>query len=111
MTMANQLYNWKRFWCPRTGRFDLSDGGYLSDPEVKWDAIQNPDTVPFASIATTPCLALLGEPGIGKSHEMQKQYELAKSQDAEENNAWLHFDLRDFPHSIGFSGGQMGLRC
>jgi predicted NACHT family NTPase len=98
--MANQLYNWKRFWCPRTSRFDLSDGGYLSDPEVEWNAIQNPDTVPFASIATTPCLALLGEPGIGKSHEMQKQYELAKSQAAEENNAWLQFDLRDFQTDV-----------
>ena len=51
--MLNQLYDWKRFWCLRTGRFDLSDGGYLSDPESQWGAIQNPDTVPLTSMAMT----------------------------------------------------------
>ena len=66
--MLNQLYDWKRFWCLRTGRFDLSDGGYLSDPESQLDTIQNPDTVPFTSMAMTPCLVLLSEPGIGKSY-------------------------------------------
>jgi len=76
--MLNQLYDWKRFWCLRTGRFDLSDGGYLSDPESQWGAIHNPDTVPLTSMAMTPCLVLLGEPGIGKSHEMQQHYERTK---------------------------------
>ena|SRR5437879_6111747 len=100
--MLNQLYDWKRFWCLRTGRFDLSDGGYLSDPESQWGAIQNPDTVPLTSMAMTPCLVLLGEPGIGKSHEMQQQYERAKTQAAEASNAWLRFDLRDFQTDARF---------
>src|SRR5262249_5943123 len=47
-------------------------------------------------MALTPCLVLLGEPGIGKSHEMQQQYERAKTQAAETSDAWLRFDLRDF---------------
>jgi hypothetical protein len=100
--MLNQLYDWKRFWCLRTGRFDLSDGGYLSDPESQWGAIQNPDTVPLTSMGMTPCLVLLGEPGIGKSHEIQQQYERAKTQAAEASDAWLRFDLRDFQTDARF---------
>jgi hypothetical protein len=29
-------YNWKRFWCPRGGHINLSDGGFLYDPESEY---------------------------------------------------------------------------
>jgi predicted NACHT family NTPase len=69
--MTSQLFNWKRFWCPRTGSINLSDGGYLSDPDTQWGQALNPDLVSFESIAEVPCLALLGEPGIGKTYAME----------------------------------------
>jgi len=50
---------------------NLSDGGFLVDPEGEYAKWSRSDVVPFESIAAKPCLALLGEPGIGKSHAMQ----------------------------------------
>ncbi|MBN3892063.1 MAG: hypothetical protein HWQ43_23860 [Nostoc sp. JL31] len=71
--MPSQDYQWKRFWCPRSGRINLADGGYLCDPEEKWGKIYNPDLVTFDAISDLPCLALLGEPGIGKSRALQAE--------------------------------------
>jgi hypothetical protein len=60
-------FDWKRFWCPRGESIDLSDRGFLSDPEDKWGKYDNPDLVTFERLADLPCAVLLGEPGIGKS--------------------------------------------
>jgi len=66
-----KTYPWKRFWCPRKGAINLSDGGFLCDPEGKYAKYISQDVVPFEKIAHLPCLALLGEPGIGKSRTME----------------------------------------
>jgi len=67
--MTLRIYNWRRFWCARTGKINLSDGGYPYDPESEYGKIYNPDVLRFDAIAGMPCLALLGEPGIGKRAE------------------------------------------
>lgn len=69
--MSEQVYSWKRFWCPRSGSLNLSDGGYLCDPSSEWEQYYNLDLVSLEAIANIPCLVLLGEPGIGKSQEME----------------------------------------
>lgn len=69
--MSKQEYNWKRFWCPRSGSINLADGGYLADPDQKWGKSGNPDLVTLEAISDVPCLVLLGEPGIGKSQELE----------------------------------------
>ncbi|MEQ8969263.1 MAG: hypothetical protein RIE73_02575 [Coleofasciculus sp. C1-SOL-03] len=69
--MSERDYDWKRFWCPRSGYIDLSDRGYLVDPESEWGQHYNPNLVTLEAIADIPCLVLLGEPGIGKSQEMK----------------------------------------
>ncbi|HAX76397.1 MAG TPA: hypothetical protein DCY88_11290 [Cyanobacteria bacterium UBA11372] len=69
--MSEQAYSWKRFWCPRSGSINLADGGYLGDPSSEWGQYYNPDLVSLEAIANIPCLVLLGEPGIGKSQEME----------------------------------------
>jgi predicted NACHT family NTPase len=74
--MLKQTYNWKRFWCSRTARIDLSDHGYLVDPESEWGRHANPELVGLESIADVPCLVLLGEPGIGKSEVIKKATEI-----------------------------------
>ena len=94
--MSSQIYDWKRFWCPREGNINLSDGGYLVDPESKYRKIENPDVVPFESIAQTPCLVLLGEPGIGKTHAMQSEKRAIDSKITSMGGMTLWLNLRSY---------------
>jgi len=82
LSMKKPIYDWKRFWCPPTGRQYLEYGGYLVDPDVRWRVAVNPDVVPFEDIADTPCLILLGEPGIGKSATIHELYSEQKASGA-----------------------------
>jgi len=50
----------------------LADRGYLYDPDSEWGRVCNPGLVSLESIYDFPCLVLLGEPGIGKSKELEK---------------------------------------
>jgi predicted NACHT family NTPase len=94
--MLLKIYNWRRFWCPRTGKINLSDGGYLYNPDSKFGKIYNPDIVPFESIGEFPCLALLGEPGIGKSLAMRAQREAIKKKTEIEGGQFVWMDLRSY---------------
>lgn len=64
---APALFDWPRFWCPREGRFSLSDRGYLVDPTGDMGQYINKDVVGFNAFSEVACLVLLGEAGIGKS--------------------------------------------
>jgi predicted NACHT family NTPase len=90
--MPNQSYDWKRFWCPRTGNLRWDYGGYLADPESEYGRYTNPEVVPFESIAEIPCLALLGEPGIGKSTAIKQAFD----QVAATEEVCLWFDLGEY---------------
>jgi hypothetical protein len=73
--MTEHTYNWKRFFCPREGYLDLSDGGYLFDPDTDstWAKFHNHDLKVFTSILDIPCLIILGERGMGKSRFLEAQ--------------------------------------
>ncbi len=73
------IYRCKRFWCPRTGSYSLADKGYLVDPEADYARTLQPDVVGFEMIEGVPCLALLGEPGIGKSTALERCVEVVRS--------------------------------
>lgn len=94
--MSNPTYNWKRFWCSRTGSFDLSDGGYLADPDSEWGHLYNPNVKSFESITTIPCLVLLGEPGIGKTHAIQIAQSATCDKIKEVGDQVLCLDLRSY---------------
>ena len=89
-------YDWKRFWCPREKFINLSDEGYLPNPNDKWDRHYNPHVVPFEAISETPCLALLGEPGIGKSHTLEATQKAVEAQVAEGDARVLGLNLRSY---------------
>jgi hypothetical protein len=94
--MADRHYNWQRFWCPPDGVLPLTDGGYLLDLGPSWLLLDSCQLSPFRSIADSPCLGLLGEPGMGKSTEMRLQYgSLAREAQAAGDSA-LWFDLRNY---------------
>lgn len=79
MLMNDMIFSWKRFWCPRTSTINLSDGGYLYDPESEYGHIYNEHVIPFDKITQIPCLILLGEPGIGKTAAL-KSIKIAEEQ-------------------------------
>ncbi|BCV22765.1 NACHT domain-containing protein [Moorella sp. Hama-1] len=98
--MLKQIYNWKRFWCPRAGNINLSDGGYLYDPDSEFGSYYNPDVVSFESIAEFPCLVLLGEPGIGKSETMKSHWKSICNRPGTMERECLWIDLRAYQTDI-----------
>ena len=94
--MPNVLYDWKRFWCPRTGNLNLSDHGFLYDPDSEYGRMYNNDVKSFSEISNTPCLALLGEPGIGKSQAIQSEIEALKQASPGAESTLLQLDLRSY---------------
>ena len=94
--MSKPTYNWKRFWCPRGATINLSDGGYLYDPDSQWGRIYNPEVKPFEAISETPCLALLGEPGIGKTRTIAAEGEAAEIRIKKEGDDILRLNLRSY---------------
>ncbi|MEQ8188447.1 MAG: hypothetical protein ABRQ39_10810 [Candidatus Eremiobacterota bacterium] len=94
----DKSYKWKRFYSPRGKTIDLYDNGYLPDPEIEPEKYINPHVVPFERISNIPCLVILGEPGIGKSHSiLEKHRELEK---LATNN--LLFKLRSYGEDLFF---------
>jgi predicted NACHT family NTPase len=96
LNLAKKAYNWKRFWCPRTGTFNLLDDGYLFDPDSERGHIYNPEVVSFETISGTPCLALLGEPGIGKTCALQAEREIISSKVKAESGEIIWIDLHSY---------------
>lgn len=94
-------YNWQRFWSPSNGNISLSDGGFLDDPTDPIGKYMNPDLISISSSNQTNCLILLGEPGIGKSVEIENLYESVRGQVGKDNTLWI--DLRDFMSPEAFT--------
>jgi len=86
--MTPLTYNWKRFWCLREGGFHIDANGFLVRSEYF------KDTVEFESIAETPCLVLLGEPGIGKSRALKDAVQFVSATVG--NDKCFSLDLRSF---------------
>ncbi len=89
-----RYYAWKRFWCPREGSSSLTDGGYLVDPDTQYGSYLNPALRPFADISHIPCLALLGEPGIGKTETMKTEQAAIDAAVASDGGVTLWLNLR-----------------
>jgi predicted NACHT family NTPase len=94
--MSHKTYNWKRFWCPRSGSISLADGGYLSDPEATWGKAYNPDLVTFDTLLASPCVALLGEPGIGKTQALERETSELVNKIKEQGNQSFFLNLRSY---------------
>ena len=92
---ANQppTYAWPRFWIPVGGALDLSDSGFLSDPN---DSHSPHRPVTLEVLESRRSLALLGEPGIGKSTTLKQE---ANRIEALSQHGFLqstYIDLRSF---------------
>lgn len=92
--MSEKKYEWLRFWSPRDGKVAVNSYGALEDPQGPYGHIINPEARTLHALTELHCLALLGEPGTGKSEEFEKQ----GTAFSETHPADLvsHFQLRDF---------------
>jgi hypothetical protein len=91
---TGRTYDWKRFWCPRNGAINLIDGGYLADPDASYGGYLNPALRTFRDISWLPCLALLGEPDIGKTEAMKADQAAVDAAVGAEDGKTLRLDLR-----------------
>ena len=88
-------YTWKRFWCNREAGFNLGDDGFLIDPDSEYGRVYNPNLLSSQDLISKPCLVLLGEPGIGKSYEIETCQQETISRIAKDQEV-LFLDLRAF---------------
>jgi predicted NACHT family NTPase len=118
-------YRWRRLWVPREGFLDLSDQGFphLPDDERRQLGGWKHDAVYFDAIANTPCLILLGEPGMGKTHALQEERLAVESMSGPNESKTLFLDLRSYSSEdrlirdlfeslnfIGWNRGEYALR-
>jgi hypothetical protein len=85
------LYDWPRFWIPQTGILDLSDAGFLRDPV---DSLYGSGSLrTLSQLETYPGLALLGEPGIGKSATLTGEHDRVSALPPEQGVHSVYVDL------------------
>ncbi|WP_437942694.1 SIR2 family protein [Sorangium sp. So ce341] len=82
---------WTRFWIPRDTAPMLDGRGYLADPEGMYGRHMNPHARTLAQLEDKPCVALLGEPGSGKSYAVRAYVDGLR---AGRSATLLHVDCR-----------------
>src|ERR1700733_9707365 len=96
--MAELTYPWRRFWVPPDGSIDLSDGGFLRDPS---NLMAGPcSLVPLAALQPWRSLALLGEPGIGKSTTLKEEADRIAALPVNAGCVSIYVDLRAFSSDL-----------
>lgn len=68
-------YPWIRFWCSRENHTVLDESGFLRDPEAFLGSSLNPNARTLETWDEQSCVVLLGEAGIGKSHEARRWHD------------------------------------
>lgn len=66
------IYNWHRYWYPRDIKESPGFDFFFADPTQEWFGENYPGVVELESLLNIPCLILLGEPGIGKTFEINR---------------------------------------
>jgi hypothetical protein len=87
----NLRYEWERFWVAQTDVLDLSDAGFLSDPTAR--LLDPSSATTLAELRRGPALALLGEPGIGKSTSLKLEADRIAALPPEANAVSIYVNL------------------
>lgn len=86
--MSNRrTLNWSRYWAHEDERVRLDENGFLVDPTSPWGSIVNSKLRETSHLAGIPCLVMLGEPGTGKTKELDR----LRSVDAQ--SGWRQLDV------------------
>lgn len=88
--MSELIYNWQRLWYPRGGNYRADGLGYPLGPS-SYNAVFR-----FEDIVDVPCLVLLGEPAMGKTHVLKEEYEKAHRATIDKGGDAEYIDLRQY---------------
>jgi len=94
------IYPWRRFWTRRDGFVDLNDEGFLVDPESERARYSAQELYTLPELQQYRALALLGEPGIGKSVTMKAEYNALQQQADGQQPVQSYVDLRSFSSDV-----------
>jgi len=98
--MTPKVIPYQRYWLNKGEDLPLDENGLLRDPTIEWYHVyyQDKDFYTLSDLVETECLLLLGEPGIGKSTELEK----LESKEQEVKHKSVAFTLRRFESKIDF---------
>lgn len=93
-----------RYWVPEGGEIPLVDDGFMPDPSGWWSGAYVPESRKLDSLLT-PCLILIGEPGLGKTTALKTEFSRVSEQIGVEDRAhWVSLggtrDRRDLAAQI-----------
>ena len=92
---SDELFT-NRYWVRSSQSYELDNFGYLADPEEPETLLtpaRNAHLTETFSLAREACRVLLGEPGMGKSYELEALCSKSEQLDPA-SNLTLHIDLR-----------------
>ncbi|WP_176060977.1 hypothetical protein [Paraburkholderia sp. BCC1876] len=69
-----------RYWMPRGTSCRVDENGYTLVPSSVWQRPLNPHLLRLDDLLDTPVAILLGEPGSGKSHELERFRKVAANE-------------------------------
>lgn len=87
-------FNWQRYWVARESVILVGIDGFPMAPENSIRA--ETGLKRYSQIAQIPCLALLGEPGTGKTHALTEIKEIYGPEMRKNGDEQLFLDLRSF---------------
>lgn len=94
--MSKTIYPWRRYWYPRKDRVPLTSDGFLYVLPPLLRSRSDPGLCQLQDLSVSPCLILLGEPGLGKSSALCAAYEEAKAEVSEEDFFPPFLDLKSY---------------
>ncbi len=106
--IAGQLLPWRRFWTPPAGRLSAGhDGrGFLDDPEDELGRAMNPELHLLSELLARSCLVLSGQPGIGKTTEVDALAARSMEWLAPDETLWHRAQPRSASHASQQAGYQ-----
>ena len=89
--MKKVRYQWKRYWVPfKNDGISLTDHGFLEDPTGEFGKYVSPNLATLEDLKKFGCLILIGEPGIGKSTEIEYLYHTTREEVGEDHTLWIN---------------------
>jgi WD40 repeat protein len=100
--MSSITYNWKRYWRPRGDPRIVTETDSSHLLSIGMAEASGLRRLTYEDIADVPCLILLGEPGMGKTHAMKSAYESVRNNTKAASEEFMRLDLQTYGNEDRF---------